>query len=75
MKICRRCESTDIYRKLIENPQGIVGIVSFNPLPGIGNWLAGATLWVEVCGDCGHLEFTVPHEYLSKIKEKFDLIS
>ena len=71
MRTCTRCGSTtDIYRKLMEVSGG-----GFNPLPGARSIYFGGRIWVHVCGSCGHLEFSVPDEYLAKVREEFERVS
>jgi predicted nucleic-acid-binding Zn-ribbon protein len=64
---CPRCSNTDTYRKLIP-----AAGESFNVLPGVGHWFSSTMLWVHVCGQCGHMEFSVPHEHLAKVREKHE---
>jgi hypothetical protein len=67
LRTCPKCNGNDIYQRVISAKGGY-----FNLLPGIGNWLFGANLWVYVCGNCGHLEFSVPVEYLTKVRKNFE---
>jgi predicted nucleic-acid-binding Zn-ribbon protein len=67
-KGCPRCSSTDTYRKLIQTTDRGV-----NLLFGIKSWpFSVMTLWIHVCARCGHVEFSLPKEYLAQVKEKFE---
>src|SRR5215211_6094805 len=64
-KLCWNCGGSDLYSKEVSANGGDgpallpLGIFSF------------AKFRVQVCGDCGHVEWFVPSRYLPKVKEKF----
>jgi predicted nucleic-acid-binding Zn-ribbon protein len=66
---CRNCGSSDRYSKEV-NARGGYG----PDLLPIGFW-SRARFEIQVCGNCGLVEWFVPSRLLSKVKERFDRVS
>jgi predicted nucleic-acid-binding Zn-ribbon protein len=69
VKACRNCGSVERYKKEI----GARGGYGPDLLP-IGFWSA-AKFEMQVCGNCGLVEWFVPARFLSKVKEKFERVT
>jgi len=66
-KRCRNCASQDRYRKEVDAAGGY----GPNLLPvGWTGW-GGPKLEIQVCGNCGLVEWFVPPNLLPKVKKKF----
>jgi predicted nucleic-acid-binding Zn-ribbon protein len=64
-KSCRNCGSTELFSQEV-NAKGGYG----PDLLPIG-FFSTPKFHIRVCGGCGLVEWFVPPEYLSKVKEKF----
>lgn len=69
-KICRYCECTEIYTKLVSaKGDGC----NFLPIGGFF-FPSNAKYRLEICGKCGHTAWFVAYEeHLDKVRQKFDL--
>ena len=72
-KKCSECGGGEIYRAEIAAGGGYAP----DMLPGAHAWWRAGKMEVYVCGSCGHYQFFVPEEYLSKVKQgkKFERYS
>jgi predicted nucleic-acid-binding Zn-ribbon protein len=66
-KSCRNCGSDEIFSQEVDSRGG------YGPdlLPKLSSFFSSAKFHIQVCGDCGLVEWYVPLKYLDKIKEKF----
>jgi hypothetical protein len=63
---CRNCGSSERYTKEV----GARGGYGPDLLP-IGFW-AGPKFEIQVCGNCGLVEWFVPKRFLGKVKERLE---
>lgn len=65
-KLCRNCGGTEFHSQEVSAAGGY----GPNLLP-LG-FLSNPKLIVQVCGDCGLVEWIVPKRFLEKVKAKFN---
>jgi predicted nucleic-acid-binding Zn-ribbon protein len=65
-KPCRNCGSTELFSQEVSARGG------YGPdLLPIGGFWSAPKFRIRVCGSCGLVEWFVPAEHLSKVKERF----
>ncbi len=67
-KVCRNCGSSERYTQEV-NANGGHG-PSLLPLGWLG-WTNTPKFIIEVCGNCGLVDWFVAPRFLDKVKEKF----
>lgn len=66
VKPCRNCGSTELFS------HEVIARGGYGPdLLPIGGFFSSPNFRIQVCGDCGLVEWFVPPQYLDKVKEKF----